>query len=680
MNCAPLFKFVLCMVVQSVTLDLHTRLWADELGIPSPYRLDFLEGRPWRISGEVFDRERSPIAQADVSVYAMPTFSLVPRIKPVLVGETVSNARGEFAAVFPSLPYGQFDSLWIVVCRDGYGIVGRELEGDLLDHHQLGFELLKERTVFGTVLTPTGQAAPGVEVSVDRLSLLGHHDIGPGAPGMKAWLRSTVTDGNGQFAIHRLPSEVQSLQLSIDDDRFAPQKWSVAPAGGGRWTEMTLKTSDAYVIEGSIVGRDTRKPIPGCWLQVAVTDLPVTGDLQVHSRQLVASDEGVFRARCAKGKWVVVYVYPPEGTPYPAWTMPRVRLPEGKKNYQLRIQIPRGILVSGLVKEKTTGAPVSGARVTYWVQRGKGKNEHLPGSIVTHTYWASEYRSVVTDHDGRFKLAVLPGTGYLLTKSPAGGFVSNRISYLEAQGEGPGGRLYNTDGYTELDYSGVFSDASRVQTVVVELARGKDVILSVTGANGEPVASAMLLDPDYTQNRYTYDSSRRAIPVRNGAVVVRGCDLSTQRIVYLLDVAKQQAATVSIDAAAIDRGRKSVRLQPCGSATLVLNDQSNQLIRQRLIQGDGIIVSAELIAEESAHRPNKVGGHNFLRFVKWSMQSLDRERQRQIATNSQGKAVFPTLIPNANYRLIFRVPSYLESSIFRVSAGQSTEVAMQIPD
>ena len=76
--------------------------------------------------------------------------------------------------------------------------------------------------------------------------------------------------------------------------------------------------------EGTVIGKDTKEPIPNAWVGVASRDFPQTGDVQLFCVWVKADQRGRFRARCRAAKWLTIYVYPPAGVPYPARAPPPI--------------------------------------------------------------------------------------------------------------------------------------------------------------------------------------------------------------------------------------------------------------------------------------------------------------------------------------------------------------------
>jgi len=642
---------------------------------PMPFRLTPRTDLPWAISGTVGDYEGRPVANADVSVFAELPDSFVPLLNPIVVGTTKARQDGKFSITLPSLPHDQVDRVWAVARGEGLGVAAFPIDAFRLVH-RFDFVLPKQRKVAGQVLAHDGTPAVGVAVLLDRMADAQGNGLKAVSDTDSAWPTASLTDELGRFDFSGIPASEhdQSVRFRIDDQRFAPEAWSFTLKPGATET-VTLRTTSPCIVTGTVLHQDTKSPMANAWLQVVLSGSPQSGDLQSFSREARTDQSGRFRVRCAPGEWLVAYVYPPEGSPYPSWTMNRQRWPEESLEQDVTIEVPRGVLLRGRVLERETGRPVAGASVTYWVQRGS--NSHLPRHLVGLTYWACEYRSFVSDDDGRFELAVLPGRGCLLAKAPTRDFVSRQVSYEEVQGREPGGYLYNVESLKYLDFTNDHGREDVTRDVTMEMRSGVNVRLKVEDPDGLPVEEAVLLDPNYTQVRSRYDSSHRELPVPDGSVTVHGCDPDAARAVYIVDVARQLGATVNIGTADVRRGEKQVQLQACGSVRVRVTDGEGVPVGDRPVYGSGLLLRADLIAGESADRPT-LGANNSQRFIKWSMSNLDGDRQRSLTTDENGYVVFPTLIPDADYRLICFQPAYQESESIRAVAGETIELSVQL--
>ncbi len=615
------------------------------------------------------------MANAVVSVFAELPHSFVPLLDPILVGTTKAGHDGKFSMTLPSLPHDQFDRVWAVARGERLGVAAFPIEAFRLVH-RFDFVLPKQRKVAGHVLAHDGTPAVGVAVLLDRMADAQGNFLEALPDTESAWPAASLTDELGRFDFSGIPASEhnQFVRFRIDDQRFAPQAWSFT-LKPGETEPVTLRTTAPCVVTGTVLHQDTKVPMAHAWLQVVLSESDQVGDLQSFSREARTDQSGRFRVRCAPGEWLVAYVYPPEGSPYPSWTMDRRRWPEDSLEQDVTIEVPRGVLVRGRILEGETGRPVAGAGVTYWVQRSR--NPHLPRRLVGLTYWACEYRSFVSDDEGRFELAVLPGHGCLLAKAPTRNFVSRQVSYEEVQGYESGAYLYNVESLKYLDFTSDHGREDVTREVTMEMRRGVNVRLRVADPDGRPVEKAVLLDPNYTQVRSMYDSSHRVLPVPDGSVTVHGCDPDAARVVYVVDVARQLGATVTIATADVRRREKQVPLQACGSVRVKVTDGEGTPMGDRRVDGSGLILRADLIAGESANRP-ELGANNSQRFIKWSMSTLDRDRQRSLTTDKNGYVVFPTLIPDANYRLICFQPGYQESESIRAVAGETIELSVQL--
>ena len=659
--------YLACLIVSVATQSSAQSEKSDSVKeqFPLPFQLRFNDEAKWTFSGSVTGVDGSPVAGADISVFVELPMSFVPMPDPVLIGETQTDRAGQYHINVPRLPVDQVDKLYILTGADNHGVSSVDLHPSR-NRFQVDFQLPAERTISGIVIDPGGAPAAGVAVHLDHLKMSQGKHVGPAPIKTAAWPPAVTTNEVGRFVIHRLPDSNDSdyVRTRIDDPRFAPQAWSFTLDGGdGDEEELKLQTKEPYLVAGTVLARDSGLPLKNAWLQVVVSDEPITGDLQMLSRQTRTNDHGHFQARCPPGSGVVVYVYPPVGSPYPSWTMARKDWPNGTNRVHVTIKVPRGVLLQGRVYENESGVPIGGARLTYWVQRQR--NSHLPPHDVSMTYWACEYRSFLSNPQGGFTLAVMPGSGAILAKAPTREFVSRQISYDEVQGGAPGGCLFNVEGVEFIDFAN--EQTGSHQKMTLKMKRGVNVRLKVENPDGTLANQAVLLDPHNTKVRYRFDSSRRQLAVVDGETIVLGCDKDAGRAVYVLDVENQTGAMVKITREDVSRRRKTVRLQPCKSVRVQVVDRNGSPIRNQSIGDSRLLLGIHLIAGESEWRPER-GVQNALRFVKWSMALLDRKRYNDLSTDENGMVLFSGLMEGADYRLISHRPRYRESRRITVAS------------
>src|SRR5207244_3536391 len=144
------------------------------------------------------------------------------------------------------------------------------------------------------------------------------------------------------------------VQLRVQDERFAPQYLKLSTGTGDRTDAGTLSLAPCRTLEGTVVCRETGRPIPGALLTV-------TGPL--NSRvQAVADAEGRFRMHPFP-ETMTVRADAPAGEPYMIgnhfidW--------KDDKDRNVRVTLQRGVFLRGRVTEAGSGRPVAGAIVHF---------------------------------------------------------------------------------------------------------------------------------------------------------------------------------------------------------------------------------------------------------------------------------------------------------------------------
>lgn len=640
----------------------------EPVSMPQPSLVDRHEDQLLVLDGQVVGSSGEPIAGAEIAVLAALADAFIPPTGSVVLAEAVSSNDGTFRISTPSVPHWQRKKIWVVARHSRHAFANLRLDDGRLQQ-SIRLELGNARSVRGSIIGPDGRPLGGAGVRL--IAFAGKESFASveNTPRFDAWPSEVRTNPDGTFELKEIPTADDAIRLTVEvsHEKFATQQLPMnvmtdrKDAAQDAPSPIQLQLEPLRVIRGIVVGRDNQQPIADAWMQVVTTDSNQTGDLHHKGRIAKTDGDGRFECRCTPASNMVIYVYPPTGSPYPAFVHSNRAWPQGKSVARRRIEVPRGVEIDGRVVDQN-GEPVEGAILTYWVQRQK--RERLPqvsGHDADMVYWASEERRIVSGSDGTFEVAVLPGPGYLLAKAPSPDFVSRHISYGEVLSNEPAGFLFNIEAAMKINPAYKAKSAS----VIVKMQVGVQVELVVQRPDGQPVSDALLLDPHFTQNRNKYDASStyRSIPVRNGAVTVRGIDRSAPKEVYVLDVKNQLGAVVSLTKEDCETGRRMVKLQPCGSARAQLVDEQGVPMAERVIYGNGLHLDVLLLARGPGNNAvdnwnDDISGYPLMRFVNWRMTGLDKPRHRSLMTDGDGFVTFPTLIPGADYLLTRIIPTY----------------------
>ena len=610
--------------------------------------------KPLVIEGRVLDITGTPLGKADVAVLAsLIANNGLHRNLPVVLGQATTNGRGTFCATMPSLPSYQVQSLSIIARRNGYGMGIHEMNADDL-HQTVTFHLDQEQIVRGRVAGPDGHAAARIKMDLrmfGEICTSNRSEITWGPEPERrpaAWPEPPVTDEQGRFVLHGIPqSEAETLWLDIvvTDSRFAPFNRDLYFGGAGQRApylrvrnasadELAIQLEAPTFIRGRVICRDTKQPIPYAWLSVFGCDMDVQpADTQACGVWVQANVKGRFEARIRPSKYVVIYTYPPLGLPYPAWSQV-TEIVEGTNPHEVNVEVPRGILLRGKVIEEGSGRGVAGAGVEYQMRTYDKEFKQI-------IYWAAEYRQVLTFDDGTFEMAVVPGVAHLMVKAPSPDFITQFITFGDLQHDQPGGFFYGVNGLVKIDPK----PGIDLVEATIPLRRGLTVHCQVVGPQGQPVDKAALLTPTDSLMGLNDINSAYVHVVFNGRLELHGCDPSNLRRIYILDNKNQWGATVDVNADKLQGKTLTVRLLPCGVATMRLVDQDGH-------PWDSChpAITVQLVYLNS---PASTFDRNWDDHLGWFMWDLDKSRYAPLQTNSQGRVTLPTLIPTAPYILRF---------------------------
>ena len=303
----------------------------------------------------------------------------------------------------------------------------------------------------------------------------------------------------GHFTVRGVGAGL-SLVLSVDDPRWANQGFVVKtnPIESSAEPSLTLKA--ARIMTGRVTYADSGMPVPNAVVSISAGE-SFDSSFSVSKHQ--ADAQGSFRI-LSLGNYFHVTAYAPPAEPYLVVTR-ELDWPKGSTEQTVDLALRGGVLLTGKVKETGSGKAVAGASVVYQPRRLKGE----PGDVLDG--WQA---NVLSDPDGSFRIAVLPGAGHLLVFGPSSNYVLQGIGERElASGQSGGERAYA--------HAIVAYDAKadgKPHEILAELRPGVTVTGRVLGPEGQPVGDAEIIT---LLSVYPLQFAWRgvyAIPVRNGQV------------------------------------------------------------------------------------------------------------------------------------------------------------------
>ena len=377
-----------------------------------------------------------------------------------------------------------------------------------------------------------------------------------------------TTGKDGRFTLKGLGRDRIALVL-IDGDEIASQQLVISPRPG------EAKTIDAFLLESFVqsAANPTRPQdtIVGTKFDLVVTPgRPVTGVVtDVDSGKPVAGafvcswqfkNGAIDRHRAwtitdAAGRYTLrglpaerdlqVRVDPPEGEPYLAIT---AHVPDqaGLEAVPLDLKIKRGIWLTGNILDRETKDPVQ-ATVRYSAEPDNPHLKGIPGFTIEH-----ELRS--RQDDGEYRIAILPGKGYLSVA-----LMSPDHPRYGIAGDVPAGlpEIINTKPVTIWPKSlnalialNIADDAKEARQEVL-LTPGKGVTVTIVSPDGEKLKGVIASTDIYG-----------ARPQRlgdDGTLIVRGVSTGKPKMVQAVCPEKKLAGKMRVSS---DDKTVTLKLEP----------------------------------------------------------------------------------------------------------------------
>jgi hypothetical protein len=539
------------------------------------------------------------------------------------------------------LPSATFRDAYAVAAADKHAPAWRRLNLDA-EQAEVELKLPPEQIVRGSFVDLQGVPAAGVKVSVTYVGRMtnGQPDglLLRDLPRRAPWPEPVTTDDKGNFVIRGCNRD-QGFLLAVDDDRFAYQSFEIDTPGKprperkvygydsggylnvehsganekGQPEVLKLSLTPARVIEGRVVYADAGKPAAKASVGGTLTD-----------------EDGRFRLRYAGREAVTLEVIAPAGEPYLS-VHHRVSWPKGAVKQEVKVALPRGVLVRGKVTEAGSGKPIAGAAVQFWPREGDGSDR--PKNVLTG--WSHHE---VTKDDGTFRMAVLPGAGHLLIQGPTPDYVHQEIGYDLLTAGRPGGSRTYPDAFVKLDLPA----KGEPKEVAVTLRRGATVRGRLLGPDGKPVARALMIHRLHVSIALCWQFPEE---VRDGVFEVHGLDPEKSVPVYFLDAENRCGATVVLSGKQAGE-EVTVKLAPCGQATARYVDGKGQPLADYAASPD-IVVTPGPSGGTGADR-----GQGELLADEASLANIDRHNYwHSVKADAKGRVTFPALIPGATYRV-----------------------------
>jgi protocatechuate 3,4-dioxygenase beta subunit len=599
------------------------------------------------VSGRVLDPAGKPVPNASVMVHARSAALAgrytVERFFPTEIGRATSDGAGRFRVEVPRTWWSHDDQFGAVALAPGYGVGWAALDADA-DLPTAEITLRPEQVIHGRLFDLQGQPAHNVKLSVDAIRRVFHPGRNPAREefegpaflwthpdDLAGWPRPVTTGADGRFTVHGVGPGLR-VYLSVHDSRFAHQRIEVESGAPSQTQPLTIALQPARTITGRVTQADTGRPIPQARVIISGFDQYQLG-AGPGPIPAETDAEGRFRAPAGSGARGGVAAMPPAGTPYLPAQQP-IDWPKGAIVHAVDLALPRGATIQGKVIEQGSGQPVTGAVVM-------GYPHAMPNDTVSRS------GLVETADDGSFQLAISPYPGYLVVRVPSDDYVLQEIGrnlFLDGQ---PGGQRLYAHAFIAYD----LKPGGEIRDMRIVLRRGVTVLGQVVGPDGQPGQDAWLFSRIHLGpglRLWQFWNGGRHGTARGGRFVLRGLDPNAETLIHVLEPKSKLGATVRVSGKSPNSEPVTVRLQPCGTATARVVDPDGKPIGGfRLPRLISMVITPGPVARP---RPRQ---EKALFADEDALSVIDPiNYENHPVSDSQGRMVFPALIPGAAYRIV----------------------------
>jgi protocatechuate 3,4-dioxygenase beta subunit len=568
-----------------------------------------------------------------------------------------TKADGTFSVTVPVKRLG-----WLAARADGHGMdfVGVRAE-NLSD---VTLRLPKEQSIRGRVIDPEGKPLAGVRVTLDGLTCYDNnshekhlkkwadefyaHGIPPGGDrGM--WFRSdkpgdrecesptfTLTDKDGKFELGGVGADQQvgltlrgnGLALThvsvMNRTGFDPKPYieaageaaKLVPGRRGRYTQLygptpLLIVERGKVVRGAVTARDTGQPLAGMPVFVQFGEQLAYPSIF----EGVTGDDGRFEVHgVRKHNDYSVECRPDAATGYFA-AVTKVEDTAGYEPIPVDLKCARGVVVTGTLRDKETGKPLSGR---IW-------RMEVPGNPFAKDYPAHTLKGEVPA-EGTFRFVTIPGP-VLVGAGP--------------YKKGKGGQVYRK-AKPDPKYLGDFrsvADATWYKVIEakasdreikldIELEPAPRMAVKVVDADGKPVTGA------HATGITHLDYERPVHHPGTDTLTVFNVEPGEERLLAVLHVNRRLVGTRVVKAGEKD---PVVQLGPGGSVT------------GRVVGADGKPIAGMKVKLYFTSR--EVGEVSEL--LTADEETALHMPRRQTLTDANGDFRIDTLFPGCEFRLTF---------------------------
>jgi protocatechuate 3,4-dioxygenase beta subunit len=589
----------------------------------------------------------------------------------VILAHTMCDRTGKFELKAAGLSSQRYLRVHLLVRTAGTGLAWRGLNPDDPDA-SFSIKLPEEAHARGRLVTLEGQPAGGVRVTVLGVTRSGTRgsglddgvyvsDVAPA----EVWPTGVVSDADGWFTVPGIAADVD-LGLYIHQEPYAPERLSFERMATDT-SKHVFAMSPAQIIKGVVVAVDTGKPLANAPIQA---NQNWEGDFNrgMFAIEGKTDAEGRFRVNPYAAKAYTVTAVGAKGMPYLAKQI-EIKWSETEREHEMRIELPRGVLVRGTVVEEPSGQPVAKATVRY---TASSRNVGARGIPLYGLFQPTE----LSDELGHFTIAVPAGPGHLTVKSATGEYVLKELDARQIAEGRPGWRRL----YVNADAAIEPADDAREQPIQFKIHRGASVAGELVRSDGRPPQRTIMLhrglmlpysDEFWMANPAMFAGNRFEI---------RGVPPDDDLPVFLLDPDARQGKRLAVRAS--DSGQPlRVKLDPCGSLTMRFVDLEGKPIAGHSPSLMMVFTPGKSLYDFGNNADGPRADETFI-------QNFDRVNNGDPTSDETGRVIFPALIPGVAYRLMEiaekdqeqKPPKYREITVKPGERLELPDIVIRNPD
>ncbi len=619
------------------------------------------------ITGTVLSPTGKPMAGAQIELVAMNDNTGWPiyrtQKQEVQYRTTSTDSSGRFELSVAKTITGKYPALWTFVSAEGMA-THQEWLAPRLSTHNVEIKLSEAKKARVQLVDAIGNPLDGVTPELWHANTpKGENTFwlpDPEARALvKSWPKWTKSDSQG-YTSAELAADM-TVQLLVEDERFGRQinQFKLADE------PVAVALRPGLHITGTVTAANDGKAIEGA--EVLLLERPFR---RVRSgadgKFAIASALGDNNDRTSRNE-VKLQVYPPADSPYMFLMVERSHPGDGSQNLDIPVKLRRGVVIEGQVVEQGNGRPVAGAKV-FARQQEYGNLLYIRGS---HANYSGTDMNYATDAEGRFRMPVGLGPGYLLVKAPTIDYVHVLVSAGDKYYGKPGLQREYHDGALKIKLKA----GETPSPVRIELQRGVTLRRKVVCPGGQP-ATGTLHSRSYLVDATDISGYAPALRIENGVLELPGFDPEHSNPLFILDPKHHCGLAASPSESDSDA---PLQLLPCGSAKLRVVDDSgaprtDYEPRLHLVVTPGAPATHRIEANQPFWSDTILWQNVFWNTVDY---------EKALKTDGDGQVVIDNLIPGATYTIGFvnKKGSWDEGFEFTVQSGQTTDVGnVVIPD